>query len=169
MKKPFLPSSLPCEPMFGEDSTSIWYRARDLLVDANFATGNISFGLLLASKSQHPDAVWITKICQNVHSNPSSSSRLMDLVLAKGDRSDARTLCFSVVLDKRRVFDIAKMKKAALLGYAFAQSLCCGRTFGKERWEYATLAAGQGERDGYYWLGVCYVEGEGCKQDLEVR
>jgi TPR repeat protein len=41
------------------------------------------------------------------------------------------------------------------------------RTRGEERFKFAQLAAAQGERDGYAWLGWCFREGEGCEKDLD--
>jgi TPR repeat protein len=40
-------------------------------------------------------------------------------------------------------------------------------THGLERFTFASQAAAQGERDGFYYLGVCVERGEGCERDLE--
>jgi TPR repeat protein len=41
------------------------------------------------------------------------------------------------------------------------------RTRGEEKFKFAQLAAAQGERDGFCWLGVYFRDGEGCEKDLE--
>ncbi len=38
---------------------------------------------------------------------------------------------------------------------------------GKERFRWAGKAAAQGERDGFYLLGRCYDEAEGCERNVE--
>jgi TPR repeat protein len=41
------------------------------------------------------------------------------------------------------------------------------RTEGDEKFKFAQLAAAQGERDGFYWLGWCFRDGKVCKKDLD--
>jgi TPR repeat protein len=41
------------------------------------------------------------------------------------------------------------------------------QTRGEENFKFAHLAAAQGERDGFYWLGCCFREGDGCEEDLD--
>jgi TPR repeat protein len=41
------------------------------------------------------------------------------------------------------------------------------RTEGDEKFKFAQLAAAQGERDGFYWLGWCFRDGTVCKKDLD--
>ncbi len=31
----------------------------------------------------------------------------------------------------------------------------------------AERSAAQGERDGFFWLGICFRDGEGCERDIE--
>jgi TPR repeat protein len=40
-------------------------------------------------------------------------------------------------------------------------------TEGEEKFKFAQLAAAQGERDGIFYLGVCFRDGEGCEKDLD--
>jgi TPR repeat protein len=56
---------------------------------------------------------------------------------------------------------------SAELGFAFAQALMASQARGDERFKFAQLAAAQGERDGFLWLGWCFRDGEGCEEDLD--
>jgi TPR repeat protein len=51
-------------------------------------------------------------------------------------------------------------------GSAFAQALMAFRSRGEQRLKLAKLAAAQGERDGLFWLGACFRDGEGCEENL---
>jgi TPR repeat protein len=44
---------------------------------------------------------------------------------------------------------------------------CAEKTEGDEKFKFAQMAAAQGERDGFHWLGRCALDGEGCKKDLD--
>ena len=59
------------------------------------------------------------------------------------------------------------LRCSAELGFAFAQAQLSGRTRGEERYKLAQLAAAQGERDGFFWVAVCFRDGEGCKKDAD--
>jgi TPR repeat protein len=61
---------------------------------------------------------------------------------------------------------LTSLRCSAELGFAFAQALMAGETEGEEKFKFAQLAAAQGERDGYDWLGRCVHDGEGCEKDL---
>jgi TPR repeat protein len=41
------------------------------------------------------------------------------------------------------------------------------QTGGEKSFKFATLAASQGERDGFFWLGLCFHGGEGCEKDWD--
>jgi TPR repeat protein len=62
---------------------------------------------------------------------------------------------------------LSLLRRSAELGFAFAQALTAWQTRGVEKVKFAQLAAAQGERDGPYWLGVCFRDGEGCEKDLD--
>jgi TPR repeat protein len=59
------------------------------------------------------------------------------------------------------------LRRSAELGFAFAQALMAEETRGEEKFKFAQLAAAQGERDGFFWLGCCFRDGEGCEKDLD--
>jgi hypothetical protein len=48
------------------------------------------------------------------------------------------------------------LRRSAELGFAFAQAWMAGRTEGEEKFKFAQLAAAQGERDGFSWLGLLF-------------
>ncbi len=57
--------------------------------------------------------------------------------------------------------------RAANAGDAFAQARMVWMTYGEARFRWAEQSAAQGERDGFYGIGFCYIYGEGCEQNLE--
>jgi TPR repeat protein len=63
--------------------------------------------------------------------------------------------------------DLAPLRRSAELGFAWAQAMLAWKTQGYEKFKFAQLAATQGERDGYYWHGRCFRDGEGCEKDLD--
>ncbi len=62
-----------------------------------------------------------------------------------------------------------EIRRAADLGDAFAQAKMAGQTVGEERFRCAEKSAALGERDGFYYLGYCYLGGNGvgCRKDVE--
>jgi TPR repeat protein len=62
--------------------------------------------------------------------------------------------------------DLTSLRRSAELGFAFAQAWLAWKTEGEEQFKFAQLAAAQGERDGFFWLGHCFRFGNGCKKDL---
>jgi hypothetical protein len=66
------------------------------------------------------------------------------------------------------------LRRSAELGFAFAQASLASRNLAlvRSRWrdplqDLLSLAAAQGERDGLFWLGDCFRDGEGCEKDLD--
>jgi TPR repeat protein len=62
---------------------------------------------------------------------------------------------------------LTPLRRSAELGFAFAQALMADQTEGEAQFKFAQLAAAQGERDGLFWLGSCFRDGEGCEEDLD--
>ena len=57
------------------------------------------------------------------------------------------------------------------MGNAFACSMLCGKVWRvnkEEAFRSAQLAAAQHERDGFRWLGYCFLHGVGCEEDLNL-
>jgi hypothetical protein len=63
--------------------------------------------------------------------------------------------------------DLAPLRRSAELGFAFAQARMAEKTEGDEKFKFAELAAAQGERDGFFLLGWCFRNGEGCEMDSD--
>ncbi len=60
------------------------------------------------------------------------------------------------------------LRRAADLADAYAQARMAAQTSDdEERFDWAEKSAAQGERDGFKSLGYCFLNGEGCKKDLE--
>jgi hypothetical protein len=79
-------------------------------------------------------------------------------------QTDARALCFSWLCGDR---DLGLLRRAGELGFAFAQAWMAEKTRGEQKFKFAQLATAQGERDGFFWLGCCFCNGEGCEKDLD--
>jgi TPR repeat protein len=136
-----------------------WYKIRDTFFDENEVDQNIPLALELATSCQHPDARWLTEACAGKDVKTIEEAKGVFSALGQ---NDARALCFMWFCGER---DLASLRRSAELGFAFAQAWMAGRTEGEERFKLAQLAAAQGERDGFFRLGVCFREGKGCKKD----
>jgi TPR repeat protein len=138
-----------------------WYKIRDTFFGHNKASQNIALAIELAAACQHPDACWLTEACAGKDVNTVEDC---ERVFASLGQNDARALCFLWYFCKG---DLTPLRCSAELGYAFAQALLAARTRGEEKFKFAQLAAAQGERDGFYWLGSCFCDGDGCEEDSE--
>jgi hypothetical protein len=139
-----------------------WYKARDTFFGQNEVSHNIPFALELALSCRHPDARWLTEACAGKDVITREDAKRVFSALGQ---NDARALCFTWLCGAR--VDLAPLRRSAELGFAFAQAWMAKRTRGEERFKFAQLAAAQGERDGFYWLGSCFHDGEGCEKDLD--
>jgi hypothetical protein len=138
-----------------------WYKIRDTFLGQNFVSQNIPLALELSASCEHPDARWLTKACAKDVTTKEDGKR----VFSSLGLNDARALCFLWWLGDQG--DYTLLRRSAELDFAFAQALLVGRTRGKEGFKFAQLAAGQGDRDGLYWLGWCFRFGQGCEEDLD--
>jgi TPR repeat protein len=83
-------------------------------------------------------------------------------------QNDARALCFAWLCSHSEEQEVlTPLRRSTELGFAFAQALMAWETRGEEKFKFAQLAAAQGERDGFLWLGLCFRAGEGCEKDLD--
>lgn len=139
-------------------ATLEWYKIRDMLLQQNLVSRNIPLALELAASCHHPDARWLAEACAGKCVQTVEDAK--DVFLAFGQNGDARALCFSwCLMDERERVDLFALQRSAELGFAFAQSLMAERSERGNCLRFAELAAGQGERDGFFWLGCCL-----CKQ-----
>ena len=142
-----------------------WYNIRDTFFGDNFVSQNIPLALHLAASRQHPDACWLTTVCIGKDLKTFEDAKRVFVALGQ---NDARALCLLWCLfDEDEQEHSTLLRRAADLGFAFAQAEMAKKTNGKERFRIAGLAAAQGERDGFYVLGNCFRVGNGCDQDLE--
>jgi TPR repeat protein len=137
-----------------------WYKVRDTLFGHNGVLQNVTKALQLASVSQHPDAVWLTKLFATRSVGTKEEARE---VFLQCDENDAKALCFAGVLGDAD----DELRHAADLGDALAQAKVASawNSRGEECVDLAEKAAAQGERDGFFWLGCCYRWGHGCERD----
>jgi TPR repeat protein len=139
-----------------------WYKIRDTFFGSTLVAQNIPLALELASCCQHPDARLLTEACAGKGVNTVDDAKRVFSALGQ---NDARAICFLWLSGGS---DLTLLRRSAELGFTFAQALLADRTRGVERFTlFAQLAASQGERDGLFWLGRCFRDGEGCEKDLD--
>jgi hypothetical protein len=169
-------------------SVCSWYEARDVLLNDNCwwhrlrrvsfldTSGGVVCALDLARACDHPDAVWLSQVLRDVQTRASASKVFLSL-------PDVRAVAFAAILAVDGRTDVPMLRRAAEAGYAYAQARMSRHTSGEgncviclfwfhvslflERLSWARKAAAQGERDGYFYCGICLEEGEGCETDLE--
>jgi hypothetical protein len=116
----------------------------------------------MCGSCEHPDARWLSEACTGKDVNTAEDAKRVFSALGQ---NDARALCFSWLCDDEE--DFTPLRRSAELGFAFAQAWMAQETEGEEKFKFAQLAAAQGERDGFYELGLCFRDGEGCEEDLD--
>jgi hypothetical protein len=152
--------SVHCERS-GDDFQQLeWYKIRDMFFGRNCCVRQHVKALELAAVCKHLDAVWLTKSFAGLDVCTAEEARqvLLDC------ENDPRALCFAAFLHWGK---IDEMHRAADLGNAFAQAEMAGKSNGEERFRWAEKSAAQGERDGFYWLGRSFRNGDGCREDME--
>jgi hypothetical protein len=147
-----------------------WLEIRDIFFghNNNFEQ-DITRALELAAACPHKEARWLTRVV--VGKSVSTAGEARDVFLALGE-NDARGLCFAVLLSKNNTDDendedVALMRRSAELGCALAQTKMAVLTSREEGFRFATLAASQREREGFYCLGSCFNFGLGCEKSLD--
>jgi hypothetical protein len=131
-----------------------WYKIRDTFFGENCVSQNIPLALEMCLPCQHPDANWLTEACAGKDVRTEEDAKRVFSALGQ---HDARALCFSWMLGgfaEQR--DLTLLRCSAELGFAFAQAWMAGLTRGEESFKFAQLAAAQGEREGFFQLGLCF-------------
>ncbi len=144
-----------------------WLDVRDILLDRNLKTQDITAALALARDCKHPDAVWLTSIFEGKDVSTKEDVREVFLCC----ENDARALCFAWHLIDDRWNDLPLLRRAYEMGNAFACSTLCVEVWGEnneEAFRLAQVAAAQHERDGFFMLGRCFCDGIGCEKDLNL-
>jgi hypothetical protein len=140
-----------------------WYKIRDIF--GNRVSQNIPLALELAGRCQHPDARWLTETCAGKDVITREDAKRVFFSLGQ---NDARALCFAwLCSDDEDQEDLTLLRRSAELGFSFAQALMAREVEGDEKFKFAQLAAAQGEPDGFFRLGQCFDDGEGCEKDLD--
>jgi|JI10StandDraft_1071094.scaffolds.fasta_scaffold305203_1 hypothetical protein len=141
-----------------------WYKIRDTFWGLSFSPPAVASALKMAEACDHPDALWLTETCAG--KNVKSLEDAKRVFSALGQNDDARTLCFLWLCGEWS--DLEPLRRSAELGFAFAEALMVGETSsGEDAFQFAQLAAAQGEREGFFQLGWCLQNGEGCEEDLD--
>jgi hypothetical protein len=138
-----------------------WYKTCDTFFGQNRASQNIPLAIAIASSCQHLDARWLTETCAGKDVITKEDAKR---VFSAIGQNDARALCFAWRCGGS---DLVPLRRSAELGFAFAQAEWAGIFWGEGKFTFAQLAASQGERDGFTWLGVCFRDGEGCEKDFD--
>ncbi len=136
-----------------------WLEVRDYLLGQNSKDRDIPFAVELARDCKHPDAVWLTSIFEGEEVSTSAEEARKVLLL---HQNDARALCFAWCLTHNMSEDLAMLRRAADMGYAFACSTLCEQVkFTKnseEIFRLARVSAVKHERDGFFVLARCFHE-----------
>ena len=138
-----------------------WYKIRDLFFGWNFVRQNIPTALELASSCVYPDACWLTKVCAGKNVKTEKDVKRVFSVL---DKNDARGLFYMWALSYN--INLEPLERSAKLGFAPAQASLARHSTEKNHLKFAQQSAEQGERDGFYRIGICFRDGEGCEKDL---
>jgi hypothetical protein len=138
-----------------------WFGIRDIFF-GRIVKQDITRTLGLAAACEHKEAQWLTRVFAG--KTVSTREEARDVFLALGE-NDARGLCFAALLDdsddeKAR---FAALRRSAELGCALAQAIAKGTS--EEKFRFATLAAAQRERDGFFQLGRCFNHSLGCEKN----
>lgn len=142
-----------------------WYKIRAMLFGEPGCSQNLKRALGLASKSTHPDAVWLTAVCAGKNIQDEAEAKAVFVALGE---NDARAMCFAAMVNDECQLHWYWLKKSAEMGYALAQAnaYMCDEFEGKKHFAYAFKSSVQGEREGFYQIGLCYERGEGCVENL---
>jgi hypothetical protein len=142
-----------------------WYKIRDTFFGENFVDQNIPLALEMAADCDHPDAHWVVEVCEGKDVKTFQDAKRAFSAIGQ---DDARALCFAwLCSEEKEQEDISSLRDSAKLGFAFSHALMADFTGWEETFQFAQLAVAQGERDGYYNLGCCFRDGEGCERDLD--
>ena len=151
-----------------EDSSQLglWYDCRDYLCakcEKEIVKLKVEKTVQMALQCQQvADARWLLSVLSSCFVE--EGTLLSDLFL--GD--DARSLCFAAVTSVFVDLDLLRRSVRRAEAYPFAMAqLAKNLTDGEEKLFWASCAARQAERDGYYELGVCLQFGIGCDLDLQ--
>ena len=135
-----------------------WYKIRDLFFGMNSMQQDIMLALQLAKACKYPDAEYLVKMCENAQ-----TPKEVKKVFKHSGWNDARALCFSFQFRIGTLQNMSSnLERSSNLGYAWAQSILSWYSSTCNPFEFASLSARQGERDGFYILGSLFQSGKKC-------
>jgi len=140
-----------------------WFAIRDFLFGQNYKKQDVKRALEMAITCRHTDAQWLTRLCAGKDVKTMEEAKAV--FLAQGN-DDAQALCFAALVDEENV-DEPRLRRSAEMGFALAQARMCFYTEGLEHFTFASRAAAQGERDGFYCLGISFKVAAGRGRDVE--
>jgi hypothetical protein len=156
-----------------------WYKIRDTFFGRNKVSQNIRLALEMVGSCEHPDARWLTEACAG--KDVLTMEDATQVFLAHTVDDDTRAMCYvSLGFPDLLRLELPWLSDSARSGFAFAQALFAealldhddddddDETKAALMFVFSQQAAAQGERDGYYWLGWCYLVGNGCDEDLNL-
>jgi hypothetical protein len=155
--------SVSIQSLFTPDEFALeleWLKARDTLLGENCVKRDVKQALELAAASDHPQCQWLISVfAGKTVKNPNEARSVF---LAEEKKSPA-SVCFATLLS--RPVDFLLLRHCADMGQPLAQAEMASTS--EEKFDFAKSAAGQLERNGFYWLGWSYERGSGCEKDLE--
>jgi hypothetical protein len=137
-----------------------WYIVRDTLFGSNKCLQNVKKAFELAAVCDHELARWLLSLFAD--HTVTNKVEVQQVFLALGN-DDARALCFGACMQEPVNMDM--VERAARLGDALAQATIAKKGDVQSKWSWAEKAARQGEREGFFELGTCYMYGYGCTKD----
>jgi hypothetical protein len=151
------------------------YVIRDMLLGTNYVTQGVDRALELAACCADDEAQWLVSLFrgQDVRNDPERARLVfMNTIGQNEGRVSFYRASLSVISSVGADADLfrVRMQNACDAGYAAAQAIMSDspNVDPKTRFEWAKSAADQGERMGFYQLGLFYEKGIGCKKNLEL-
>ncbi len=152
-----------------------WLRARDLLMGRNECKANAVRALELASRCEHPEALWLCRVLQGWKEEKKELKKRLE---GAALREEAATTTQEERQDRLRAMALlalifkgddamSLLCEAARGGDGLAMATMARLTGPLEKRRWATLAAEAGEAEGQYVLGICWHKGFGSEQDSE--
>ncbi|MBX9636519.1 MAG: hypothetical protein K2Q45_03100 [Nitrosomonas sp.] len=140
-----------------------WYKIRAKLFGEPGCSQNVKKALEWASKSTHPEAVWLTKVCAGKNIETEEEAKAVFVALGE---NDARAMCFAAMVNDECELHWYWLKKSAEMGYALAQANAYILDNFEKHFAYSVKSSLQGEREGFYQVAFCYERGKGCAVNL---
>lgn len=162
-------------PIVPDKLTLDWLLCRDTLFGHNCVKQDVAAAVsaakLLADQG-HPEASWLVNEALVGMGDKINSQTVSKTLLMYQDRighSNARALVYSKLLQTDYSLNREEMMELTKRdGTTLAEVWCAARVEGGLGFLWASNAAKAGERDGFFWLGWAYANGDGVEKNLEL-